>query len=842
MSIEGAHYGWPSNVAVGYCNSGHCARFRGAGFVTNFLNGWADFVFKRAWSVLLTGILVLFASLFTLRSLTLSTNINALMPEGARSVETLENALEMIGNYASIQIVIEADSPERVIEVAEELSPNFEQMSWTESAQYFEDVEVLVKHELLFLSETELLDLEQDAYKSMAVFFAQEMANAFETEVTFTLGDPGVTGSSLEEIDPVRVDQFEEMFATPPSERRYFTSGDGNTMILVAAPKPGIEDLSDAKVMVDESEALIQAYMADNPDVSIGVTGRIAGQVGQFDALIRDLKIGLGSAFLIIGIILLIVYRTPMAVPLIIIPLVISLIATLAVTTLVIGQLNLITAFLTLILFGLGIDFGVHNFARYTEERRAGLDLQATIKIIIGRTGRASFMAAITTGFSFFALMLTQFRAFSEFGFIAGVGMLLAFLSMYTLFPAMVVIAERFGWSPEKKTREPRARNKGRSLFAIRHPVLVLVTAIGLMCIAVYSAPKIQFETNTKNLEATLPERFETAKLAARKVLGNPSWAVMVTKSYDELIAIDKHFTEKRESEGDASTILRVRSLLSFVPPPDVQQKRLEIIRRLKEQADRLSGLDPEKYETGKKYLDIESLSIAALPPILKKTYIGGPGNPGYLYYIDPDVRMSDSSEAGRFFDAAGMVTVEGETYYSASESFVLVEMLGLMQSDALKAVLLVTLTTIFIVWVFFRNALASIVVLIPPLCGVLLTLGFMGLFGPRLSIMNMVILPSLVGISVDNGIHIVHRFLGHGPDGDLGYIMLTTGRAALLTTVTTLIGFGGMITASIGGLQSLALLAIIGFTLCLAMTWFLLPAILTILAASDEEIGNIHS
>lgn len=810
--------------------------------MTQALNGWADFVFRRAWTVFFVGILVFCASLFTLRNLSLSTNINALMPDGARSVQTLENALEMIGNYASIQVVIEADSPERVIEVAEDLSPGFEKMSWTESAQYYEDVEVLVKHELLFLSENELLDLEQDAYKSMAVFFAREMSGAFETEVTFTLGDPGVTGSSLEELDPVRVEQFEEMFATPPSERRYFTSGEGKTMILVAAPKPGLEDLSDAKVMVQESEALIQAYMANNPDVSIGVTGRIAGQVGQFDALIRDLKIGLGSAFLIIGILLLAVYRTPMAVPLIIVPLVISLLATLAVTTLVIGQLNLITAFLTLILFGLGIDFGVHNFSRYVEERRSGTDLQGTIRIIIERTGRASFMAAITTGASFFALMLTQFRAFSEFGFIAGSGMLLAFLSMYSIFPAMVVIAERAGWTPKKKTREPKSRKKGRSLFAERHPVFVVLTAIAVMAVAVYAAPKIQFETNTKNLEATLPERFETAKIAARKVLGNPSWAVMVADTYEDLIGIDKHFVEERAADGENSTILQVRSLLSFVPPPEVQQKRLNIIRRLKEQADRLSGLDPEKYKTGQKYLDIESLSIAALPPILKKTYIGQSQTPGYLYYIDPNVRMSDSSEASRFYADAGQVTVGDKTFYSASESFVLVEMLGLMQSDALKAVLLVTLTTIFIVWLFFRNAVASIVVLIPPLCGVFLTLGFMGLFGPRLSIMNMVILPSLVGISVDNGIHIVHRFLGHGPQGDLGYIMLTTGRAALLTTVTTLIGFGGMITASIGGLQSLALLAIIGFSLCLAMTWFLLPAILTILAASDEDVGNIHT
>lgn len=792
-----------------------------------FLTGWAGIVYRRAGLILLLGLLVLAAALFTIRDIKISTDINALMPEGAQSVQTLENALGMIGNYSSIQIVIEGETPEQVIEAAKELTESFERKPWVGSAQYFEDVEVLVRHELLFLSETELMDLEQDVYQSLSIFFAREMSEAFDTQVTFTLG--GVSGTSDEELDPMRVEQFEEMFAAPPSERRYFTSEDELTGVIVIAPKPGNSALAKAKLMIDASHREAEAYVARHPEMKIGVTGRIASQVGQYDAITRDLMIGLSSAFILISLILLFSYRTIMAIPLIIFPLITSIAVTLAITTMTIGGLNLITAFLTLILFGLGIDFGVHNFSRYVEERRAGTGLQETIQIIIDRTGRASFMAAFTTGASFFALMFTSFRAFSEFGFIAGVGIFMAFFSMYTLMPAILVIAERLGWTPKKKKREPKSRNKGRSLFAIRHPRLVVSGIVLLVFGAAYSAGQIKFETNIKNLEATMPAKFENAKEAAKKVLGDNSWAVMVADSYEELIGIDAHFTGLKESDDGAPTIDYFRSLLSFVPPPDVQQRRLDIIRRLKEQADRLSGLDPEKYEAGNKYLDIETMSIAALPPLLKQTYLGRAERPGYLFYVYPSVNMSDSSEAGRFFADAAQINVDGKNFYSAAESFVLVEMLGLMQSDALLAILLVTLTTICVVWLFFRNFSASLVVLIPPMFGVLLTLGVMGTFGPALSIMNMVILPSLVGISVDNGIHIVHRFLDHSPRADVGYIMLTTGRAAVLTTVTTLVGFGSMITASMGGLRSLALLAIIGFSLCLIMTWYLLPAILTL-------------
>ena len=64
---------------------------------------------------------------------------------------------------------------------------------------------------------------------------------------------------------------------------------------------------------------------------------------------------------------------------------------------------------------------------------------------------------------------------------------------------------------------------------------------------------------------------------------------------------------------------------------------------------------------------------------------------------------------------------------------------------------------------------------------------------------------------------------------------MSTTGKAAGLTTLTTLIGFGGMITASMAGLRSMAVLAIIGFLSCLVMTWVLLPVLIQTFAKHKD-------
>lgn len=190
---------------------------------------------------------------------------------------------------------------------------------------------------------------------------------------------------------------------------------------------------------------------------------------------------------------------------------------------------------------------------------------------------------------------------------------------------------------------------------------------------------------------------------------------------------------------------------------------------------------------------------------------------------------MDDADLARQFYDDAAQFTIDGKSYYPASEGFVFVEMLALMKADAIRAITLVASATFLIIFLFLRSLVAASIVLLPTLIGLILTLAVMTLLSMPLSIINMVILPSIIGISVDNSVHIFSRF--HESRENLLTVMATTGRAASITTLTTLLGFGGLITASMGGLRSMGALALIGFSLCLILTWTLLPALLGLLA-----------
>jgi len=803
--------------------------------IDNAVTWWIQILYRRAFAVLLVAGIITVLAIKSMMSLSVSTHLEALMPQGAKSVQTLNDALKKTGSFASIQIVVHSDDPKVSLDFVKQAKLEIDQYKWVGSSQYYEDIDVLEEHKLLLLNLEELEQLEKDINQAYPTLVAQELAEIFGTNVTFTLRENNLSGNSDTVVDTGRIEEIQTSVSTSPVTQRLFTSEDGLTAILVVWPKPGLESLTDSKRMVDEAQLVVDKLMSYKygQNIEVGVAGRIANKVAQFDTIVADLKLGLLSAIILISILIIWSYRTAIALPVILIPLVIGIIWTLGMTAITVGSLNLITVFLTLILFGLGIDYGIHNFSRYREERRKGADVEAALGIVMRRTGSASFIAALTTSLAFFSLTLTQFRAFTEFGVIAGMGVILIFISMYSILPALLVVAEKLGWKASRLAKSQGLQMGGHNHFnPLKHRRLVIGITLALVVFAGIFAPKMQFEKNIKNLEAAQPADLIAATEAVRRVFPDGhDRAIVVVQTQAELIAIDAYFKKLIADDVQTPTIKKISSLLDFIPSTDEQTKRLAVIHRLAKFAQELKGIDEAKYISANRYLDIESLRISDLPEALRRTYLGTESEPGYLLYIYNSVSMDDSRLAKQFYDDAANFTVGEHTYYSASEGFIFVEMLALMKADALKAIILVTLTIIVLVFFLVRSIKGTVVIILPPLIGVVITVGIMGAFGPSLSIMNMVILPSLVGISVDNSIHIFHRYKsdlgGKGDDADILNIMNTTGRAAVLTTFTTLIGFGGMITASMGGLRSMGALAIIGFLSCLLMIWILLPILL---------------
>jgi hypothetical protein len=123
----------------------------------------------------------------------------------------------------------------------------------------------------------------------------------------------------------------------------------------------------------------------------------------------------------------------------------------------------------------------------------------------------------------------------------------------------------------------------------------------------------------------------------------------------------------------------------------------------------------------------------------------------------------------------------------------------------------------------------AVFLVFSPLILGILSLVGIMHLLGIQFNFMNSIIFPILIGIGIDNGIHIYHRYREAGL-GSLRFVLQKTGDAIFLSSATTMIGFGALLIAFHKGLQSIGLLAVIGMGICFITSVTVLPALLQIL------------
>src|SRR5262249_17659883 len=241
-----------------------------------------------------------------------------------------------------------------------------------------------------------------------------------------------------------------------------FVSKDGRMQLIVVRTTSDAGAASKAKKVVAEVETAIADTEAETgTGVTIGLTGDVISGLAEHDALLKGMLRAavLTSLFVALGMILY--YRTVRGVAALLWALAVGTIATFAYTKLAIGYLNVASAFLSSIVVGNGINFGIIVLARHLEEHRRGRTGVEALAGTIGGTFTGTLAAALTAMVAYGALVATNFKGFLHFGIIGGVGMLLCWIAAYTVLPAALAVLERRGYRTRK---EPML---GRVLAAI---------------------------------------------------------------------------------------------------------------------------------------------------------------------------------------------------------------------------------------------------------------------------------------------------------------------------------------------------------------------------------------
>lgn len=164
----------------------------------------------------------------------------------------------------------------------------------------------------------------------------------------------------------------------------------------------------------------------------------------------------------------------------------------------------------------------------------------------------------------------------------------------------------------------------------------------------------------------------------------------------------------------------------------------------------------------------------------------------------------------------------------------------------SLAVMICVGLATFIAAVLDFRNLRDTVLTLMPALAGGAVLLGMLQLLGLQLNPMNLIALPLVFAIGVDNGIYLVADCRRQIAAGREGYLPSSdTLSSVIVTSLTSIAGFSGLLVSAHAGLFSVGLLLAIGVACCLVVSLLLLPPILTLVArhqpASMEPVKVIR-
>lgn len=831
-----------------------------------YLSSIIGFITSNPLKVIIVSLLLSIYGGVLAMDLDIETDFSNLIPEDYPSIVALEKIRNTVGGEGSdVAVGIISPSFEASKAFADDLIPRAMAMTrggepYLRSVEYRRETEFLSNNALYFATDEELVRIQN--YLEDELEDASLEANPFYIDFDDEDEESNeIEGEENEEQEDL--DEFDDLYNWLVGNE-YPIHDDSTSMTLRFFPAGSQTNVRFIDALYRDMEELIAELdpKSYHPEMETVLAGRLMHRSIQVQAIRNDVAktFGIGASAVLLIVIFYFLYksyyarsggrfsakilfqeilRLPVLILIIGIPLLMSLTWTFGTAALIIGNLNLMTSTLALLLFGLGIDFGVHYYGRYSEERASGKPIKKAAELTFITTGKAVLVAASTTAAALFVLIIADFRGFSEFGFIAGIGIIFAIIGMLLVMPAIITVFERIhllNLNVDGENVEYGGRSGNR--FPAARSVLVLSTIAAIL--ALIFLPRVSFEYNFDKLDPKYPE------YAAKKAIvdgsssarrgSNPAY--VVADSQEEATRIAAHLEEKSSNNAN-TTIRNVQTLQERYPLEDKEiQERLQHIDEIRDLLSR-SFFEQENSENINKLKKaaqtVEPVALEDVPDYLKDMFETQSGELGTFVMVFPGVELSDGRQSIAFANEVGTIELDdGSIYHASSTSIIAADMLMLMQREAPWMVGLVFIIIIAIMLNYFRSFKWAMLALLPLTFGLLWMLLTMELIGLKLNFFNLVVLPAIIGIANDDGIHIASRYREKGK-GSIIRVLRSTGEHCVIGTLTTMVGFIGLLFSFHPGLRSIGELALIGVITTLLAALFFLPALAQWLEDKDR-------
>jgi predicted RND superfamily exporter protein len=729
-----------------------------------------------------------------------------------------------------------------------------------------------------------------------------QLAKALDAKIAFDAGQgEGVDTDALIQALGQRPDALpsvEDLRARGLDEQGYFVSNDGERLLVVAFPEFSGDEVADYEPTVARMRELAAAHEHDG--ISIILTGLpflvVDEQAALASGMTRaSLATGLGILF-----VLMLAFRSFKRSVIALLPILVGTVVSLGALYLLFDTLDPITSSFAAILMGLGIDFSVHIMARYDEDLRLGRTRREALFSSLSKAGPGVVTGALTTALAFLTISTTEFTSYGRMGVITAIGLMVGVVTTLLLLPvvmgrgdldvhvdppkpiggmgalaklarssplliligavalALLGVAFTPSFNPRFLEFLPRSMESTQGLTKLEKdgaltPWFAWVTADDLeqargQAETLRSMDSVaRVDSPTDMLPKLDAERLAKLQRDFAGIERDPDWAKLAAREPDPaalakqvlavIDALDELSFAAEQAGRDTASITATKQAFSDL------RKRLETTPAISAEAtldsieNQMASLLGPAWTTARAVSARGHWLTSDLPDMFELRFVARDGSDRVALYVYPagDITSgADHNAPARRF-AEDLESVDPD---AAGQGISLHHHNDMILGGFKRAAMFSLCLVIALLLLDFANIRKALLALFPVLVGMGWTVGLMALVGLRLNVATIVVMPLILGIGVDAGIHMIHRCdinaRAHAGRAKLDEVLSGTGGAVVLSSITTIIGFAGLLLGRHLGLVQLGGTMVIGVGCTLLAGVLVLPALLLVLDEAE--------
>lgn len=577
--------------------------------------------------------------------------------------------------------------------------------------------------------------------------------------------------------------QFDTSGLIPPVKQYSITGSilnavnkDKSSLLMHIIIKPGSDKyISETLASLDSVKS-----QYDNSNMKITVTGLPVIKQDENKAVQNRGIVLTGIALILILFLQFIAFRNIRYLIVMIVSVATATIWTLIFIAMTIKSLNMLTAMFIPVICGLGIDYLIHTFYSMNF-REKNNDYREVFRPIL--------LGVITTSLGFILIIFSGFRVFREFGMITAFGICSMFAAVRIIVPVFIKKRDmqkqtaKFGLCAHAITKD----RKFRWVINIIITVIIIISITGII--------KLRYSTDTDLVQNSEMESNKTALMIQEQFGYYPAPIVLMT---DNVASESNRILDYLSDNEDISHVITSMDTLYTAY-----------------MLGNMKSLKPGIYANMFKTVTNSELMV---PGNLNNYFINDSLR---LFIIFPSESFWNSKRVEQFIHTMDEMTAERGTYSGVP---LIMHQVGKSLTRNIFYLFLLTFASmIIIVSLSYRSKRLILIVLVYMVLTYSITFGMFSIFGFNLNFMNMLALPLIACIAIDDCIHFIHylKKYGYNTESVLRNIMMPI----TLTSLTTIIGFGSLMFYLSRGVRELGVLFVTGFLVAYILIVFFIPA-----------------